>query len=178
MTLGNLVAHVFYNIVKSFTLRHITPDLFAERVEKFRTLLLMAGGARIGPNSVVRHDVMIKAPKNLVIHENVKIGEGARFYNFSKVTIGDNVEIGPELHVYTDEHIIDDYHKPLAKQGSRTREVHIGNDCYLGSRITILSGVTITDRCVVAAGSVVVRNLETSGVYAGVPAVLKKDFGE
>ena len=176
MILGHLVARIFYNVVKSFTLRHIIPDLFADCVEKFRTLLLKASGARIGSNSVVRHSVMIKVPKNLVIGENVKIGEGARFYNFSEVMIGDNVEIGPGLHVYTDEHIIDDNQKPFAKQGSRTSEIHIGSDCYLGSRVTILSGVTITDRCVVAAGSVVVRNLETSGVYAGVPAVLKRDF--
>lgn len=176
MRLINVLARSLYNLIKFFTIRHILPDFASEVVERLRTSLLRASGARIGLQSLIRHSVMVKVPANLMIGENVKIAEGARLYNFSKVVIGDNVEIGPELHVYTNEHIISNSQMPLAKQGSFTRQVKIGKDCYLGARVTILSGVTITDRCVIGAGSVVTGDLEQSGVYCGSPAALKRNL--
>jgi len=51
----------------------------------------------------------------------------------------------------------------------------IGNDCFIGANVTILPGITIGDRVVVGAGSVVTKNVESDTVVCGNPAkVLKK----
>lgn len=50
--------------------------------------------------------------------------------------------------------------------------VTIKNDCWIGSNVLIMAGVTIGDGVVVAAGSVVTKDLDDYGIYAGVPAKL------
>ncbi|MEH1166203.1 acyltransferase [Micromonospora sp. CPCC 205539] len=51
-----------------------------------------------------------------------------------------------------------------------TAPIVVGNDVYLGVRTTILPGVTIGNRCVIGAGSVVARDIPDNSVAAGVPA--------
>jgi len=55
--------------------------------------------------------------------------------------------------------------------------VDIGNDVWIGAKAMIMEGVTIGDGVIVAAGSLVTRNLEPYGVYGGIPAkLIKKRF--
>jgi acetyltransferase-like isoleucine patch superfamily enzyme len=50
------------------------------------------------------------------------------------------------------------------------REVHIGNNCFIGAHSIILPGVSIGDHCIVAAGSVVARDVPSGSLVAGNPA--------
>jgi len=50
------------------------------------------------------------------------------------------------------------------------RDVHIGDDCFIGAHSIILPGVTIGDNCIVAAASVVARNVPAGSLVAGNPA--------
>jgi len=50
------------------------------------------------------------------------------------------------------------------------RDVYIGDDCFIGSHAIILPGVTIGDHCIVAAGSVVRRDIPSGSLVAGNPA--------
>ena len=52
--------------------------------------------------------------------------------------------------------------------------VTIGKDCWIGGGAIICPGVTIGDRCIVAAGSVVTRDVPDDSLVAGNPAVVKK----
>ena len=54
--------------------------------------------------------------------------------------------------------------------------VEVGEGCWIGGRCTILPGVSIGEGCVVAAGSVVASDCRAHGLFAGVPAVLKKEL--
>ena len=51
-----------------------------------------------------------------------------------------------------------------------SKKIEIGNDVWLGARVSILAGVVVNSRVVVGAGSIVTRNLDSGYVYAGVPA--------
>jgi acetyltransferase-like isoleucine patch superfamily enzyme len=86
------------------------------------------------------------------------------------VAVGDDTEIGPGLHVQTNEHQWSDVNKSLAKQQSISLPVKIGSGSYLGANVTVLRGVDVGDQCVVAAGAVIVKSLPSRGVYGGVPA--------
>ena len=60
-------------------------------------------------------------------------------------------------------------------------KINIGNNVYIGTRCTILRGVTIGDNCIVGANSLVNKSLPSGGVYAGVPAkriCSVEEFGE
>lgn len=54
--------------------------------------------------------------------------------------------------------------------------VKIGKDCWIGANAVILPGVTIGDIVVVAAGSVVTKDIPSKVMIAGVPAVIKKNL--
>lgn len=52
------------------------------------------------------------------------------------------------------------------------KEIHIGNNCFIGARSFILPGTTIGNNCIVGAGSVVSGNVPDDSVIAGNPAVI------
>lgn len=110
---------------------------------------------------------------------NVSIGENF-FANFNLtildealVTIGDNVLIGPNVSIYTACHPLDAATRDTFAEWAEP--VKIGNSVWIGGGSTILPGVTIGDRAVIGAGSVVTRNVEADTLVAGNPArVIKK----
>ena len=51
---------------------------------------------------------------------------------------------------------------------------NVGNETFLGSNSVLAQGVSVAERCVIAAGSFVRKNIATSGIYAGNPAIFKK----
>lgn len=90
--------------------------------------------------------------------------------------IGDHVMMGPECMIYTVNHEIRDINKPMCQQGNTPpKPVIIGNDVWIGARVIILPGVHIGNGCVIAAGSVVTKNIPDYTIAAGIPAcVIKK----
>lgn len=108
--------------------------------------------------------------------EGVFINFGAIILDGGGVYIGKKTLIAPNVHIYTAEHPIkaDDRDK-----FEMCRPVHIGERCWIGGDVTICPGVTIGDRTVIGAGSVVVRDIPSDCVAVGNPArVIKKNINE
>lgn len=105
---------------------------------------------------------------------NIRIGR--KFYaNFdcvfldcAPITIGDEVMLAPGVHLYTATHPMD--HETRASGLELARPITIGNRVWIGGRSVILPGVTIGDFAVIAAGSVVSRDVPAGAVVRGVPA--------
>lgn len=81
------------------------------------------------------------------------------------VTIGEDVDIGTETHIWTLEH--DPNH---ADHGTRGGPVTIEDHVWVATRVTILPGITIGRGAVVACGSVVTKDVAANSIVAGVPA--------
>ena len=64
--------------------------------------------------------------------------------------------------------------KNIHTQGLNYIGVTIGNNVWVGTRVTILDGVTIGNNCVIAAGAVVNKKVENNTIVGGVPAKLIK----
>lgn len=92
----------------------------------------------------------------------------AKIYCLEKIEMGEHVFIGENVIIRdSDEHYIDSS-KPKSKP------IKIGDNVWIGTGAMILKGVTIGNGAVIAAGSVVTKDVEEYTLVAGVPAVMKK----
>ncbi len=100
------------------------------------------------------------------------VNHGCYFMDGGGIYLGRNVFIGPFCGFYTATHPMNyaDRNKGL----EQARPIHIGDNCWFGANVTVLPGVTIGSGCVIAAGSVVTRDLPDNCLAAGVPAEVKK----
>lgn len=109
------------------------------------------------------------------IGENVGIGEFAYLGGGGGLYIGANCIIGQYFSCHPENHVFVDPEQLIRLQGVSRKGIHIGENCWIGAKVTILDGVTIGPNCVIAAGAVVTKNIPAYAVVAGVPArVIKK----
>lgn len=107
------------------------------------------------------------------IGNNSGIGEGSRLYG--RVVIGDDVMMGPHCWIYTQNHEYRYIDKPMRVQGpQKEKPVIIGNDVWIGGRVTILPGVHVGNGVVIGAGAVVTKNIPDFAVVGGNPAKILK----
>lgn len=92
------------------------------------------------------------------------------------VTVGDNVLFGPNCTLATPMHPLQPAERNLRRRADGSlynleyaRPIVIGSDCWLASNVTVCGGVTIGEGCVIAAGSVVTRDIPPHSLAAGVP---------
>ena len=117
----------------------------------------------------------VNIEKGVHFGDGLSIGNGSGIGAFSNVpsnvTIGENVMVGQELLVYTQNHCMERTDLPMKEQGmSESKPVFIGNDVWIGSRVTILPGVHIGNGSVIGAGAVVTKNVPDYEVWGGNPA--------
>ena len=117
-----------------------------------------------------------------IIPLNINYGPGVRFgddcfLNFGctllaigGITIGDGAFIGPHCVLATEYHPED----PATRHTLLTKPIAIGRNAWLGANVTVLAGVTIGENAIVAAGSVVTKDVPANMVVAGTPAKVKK----
>lgn len=109
---------------------------------------------------------------NISCGEKVFINYNCTILDVGKVRIGSNVLIGPGVQIYAVTHPIDaDERRTGVEWGE---DVTIGDDCWIGGCAVICPGVTIGNRCVIAAGAVVTKDLPDDVMAAGVPARIVK----
>jgi acetyltransferase-like isoleucine patch superfamily enzyme len=91
--------------------------------------------------------------------------------------IGDDVAIGHFCSILTTEHIFHDSSVAIKNQPLAYRPVKIGSDVWIGCNVTILAGVEIGPRTIIAAGSVVKHSFPAGHVIiGGIPARVLKDI--
>lgn len=112
------------------------------------------------------------------IGDDVSINPYCLLYGHSRLVIGSKTRIASHTVIVPANHKFDDVNTPIMDQGVDRKGVTIGEDVWIGSRVTILDGVTIGNQCVIAAGSVVTKSFPDRSVIAGVPAKLLKKRGE
>lgn len=104
------------------------------------------------------------------IGNNVGLGEFAYLGGGGGLEIGDGCIIGQYLSCHPENHLYGDPTIEIRFQGTTRNGITIGNNCWIGSKVTVLDGVRIGSGCVVAAGSVVNKDMPENSIVAGVPA--------
>ncbi|MFK8162946.1 MAG: DapH/DapD/GlmU-related protein [Lewinella sp.] len=110
---------------------------------------------------------------------NVGIGEYAYLGGAGGLTIGNDCIIGQYFSCHPENHHFNQPDLPIRLQGVNRKGIIIGNDCWIGTKVTVLDGVRIGAHSVVSAGAVVTKSFPAYSVLAGVPArVIKTRIAE
>lgn len=148
------------------------------RFWNLKSRLLRWCGAKVGLNVRIGSSAVFLGDGRLEIGDDVWIGAGCRISPIGNavIKIGSRCDFGPEVMILTGSHEIDIGGSHIAGRGL-SKSVTIGEGCWLGARSTILPGVTLAQKTLVAAGAVVTRSIiREKTLVAGVPAVEKKEF--
>ena len=137
--------------------------------------LLRLSGAKIGSNVRICSSVMIIGAGDLTIGDNTWVGHRCLISASSSIKIGKNVDIAPNVYIGNGTHEITPDKERIASI-ELAKDIVIGKGCWLCANVTILPGVTIGDKCVVAAGSVVTKSYGNMKLLAGIPADVKKNM--
>ena len=129
----------------------------------------------IGRNSIIECTGVIRElGEKMIIEENVGIAANAFIAVRGTVTIGKNTIIGPGVSIHAENHNYSEIEKPIRLQGATRKGITIGEDCWIGSKVTILDGVHIGNHAVVAAGAVINKDVPEYAIVGGVPAKIIK----
>jgi maltose O-acetyltransferase len=140
---------------------------------RLRTAALRAAGLRIGARSTIMGTVDVTGPGGV---ELVSIGENSFITGPLHVDVGAPVRIGNRVHCGHHVLLLTVNHEigPSEERcGSlKVAPISIGDGVWIGSRVTILPGVSVGRGAVIGAGAVVTRDVAPDTMVAGVPAVV------
>ncbi|WP_082983436.1 putative colanic acid biosynthesis acetyltransferase [Mycobacterium scrofulaceum] len=121
---------------------------------RLRLMILRGFGARIGPGTLIRHDVKIHWPWKLEIGHHTWIGESTWILNLEPVFIGSNTCVSQDVLLCTGSH---DRFSPTFEFDNAP--IVIGDSVWVATRATVLRGVHIADGATIGANAVVSRDV-------------------
>ena len=137
-------------------------DMMEERAQLLKDLIPHADGS-----------LWIQPPFYCDYGYNMQVGERV-FFNFNcvvldvaPVTIGSRTMCGPNVQIYTATHPLNPIERASGKEYAKP--ISIGEDVWIGGSAVICPGVTIGDRTVIGAGSVVTKDIPADVFAAGNP---------
>ena len=120
----------------------------------------------------------------IVFGKNFTMGDNCQLEGQGGLTIGDDVLLASRVFIGTTSHgkyVGERQDSPTTKPNERKiyyQSVEIGNNCWIGNGVVILSGVTIGNGCIVGANSVITKNIPDVCMVVGVPARIIKKYSK
>ncbi len=133
-----------------------------------RNALLAELLGAFGPDSEIRPPFRCDYGSQTFIGARTFANFGLMVLDVARVTIGDDVQIGPNVQLLTPIHPVEP--EPRRDKWEAARPIVIGDNVWLGGGVIVCPGVTIGANTVVGAGAVVVKDLPASVVAVGNPA--------
>jgi acetyltransferase-like isoleucine patch superfamily enzyme len=132
---------------------------------------ILAGAGLHIYSAPIQPQLTVEEGAELRMGDGVGINNGVNIYSVRSIEIGDGAMVGPMVSIYdTNFHPID--------EGKATKKapVKIGRNVWLGHSVVVLPGVEIGDHSVVAAGSIVARDVPPRSVAGGNPATVLREL--
>lgn len=162
---GNRLRRLAWNICWALFYR-----MSPKPLHSWRSFLLRAFGATMGPGCHFYPASKVWAPWNLICADHVTAANGAEIYNPAPITFGSHAILSQDAFVCGATHDYDDAAFPLIAYA-----MSFGAYAWVCARASVAPGVDVGEGAVLGLGSVATRKLDPWTVYAGVPASKVKD---
>jgi acetyltransferase-like isoleucine patch superfamily enzyme len=129
----------------------------------------------LGDNSTIEDFTTINnGVGDIYIGDRTRIGLGCTL--IGPVRIGNDIRLAQNIVMSGLNHNYEDIALPISDQGVTTSPITIEDETWLGANCVVLPGVTIGKHCVIAAGSIVTKDIPPYSVAAGNPARVLKQY--
>ncbi len=168
-------AAMFANVKRAVAITAKLNRLTLDDVDEVRTLFSELIGKKVDDGFLLIPPFFTVGGDEIRVGRNVFINQNCTFYDLGGLDIGDDVLIGPNVSIITAGH-------PL--EPSQRRAVTVGNPIviergvWIAAGATIIGGVTVGENAVVAAGSVVTRDVPPNTLVGGNPARVIRSIRE
>ena len=106
------------------------------------------------------------------VGKGVFVNFGCTFLDRGGITLGDDVFIGPNVQLITENHP----EQPQNRRNVYARPISIGRGVWIGAGAIILPGVTVGENSIIGAGAVVKKDVPANVIVAGVPAKIVREI--
>ena len=152
-----------------FGFNNIRPSLRGERETIIHKLF-----GKVGKNCWIESPFNCDYGYNITVGDNFYTNTNCCILDCAKVTIGNNVWIGPNVGIYTPNHAFDS--KERTDGYEKSLPIEIGDNVWIGGGVTIIGGVKIGSNSIIGAGSVVTKNIPAGVIVAGNPAKVIREI--
>ena len=154
--------------------RRITAELnnAYHNMDEIRELFSRLSGKPVDPSFRIFPPFYTDFGKNIHVGKNVFINACCHFQDQGGITLGDDCLIGHNVVFATLNHFIE----PAKRASMHPAPIVLGKKVWVGSNSTILQGVTIGDNSIIAAGSVVTKDVPANTIVGGVPARILRNL--
>lgn len=161
-----------FSIGKNTTIEnHVVLDGFS------RNKIVLGYNVKIGSYSkLLSTSHMSKYGAGMIIGNNSAFGDFTHFGAPGGIVIGNDVIAGSYVSFHSENHVFSDTSILIREQGVTSKGITIGNNVWIGAKVTFLDGAKVGDNCVVAAGAVVNGQFPNNVIIGGVPAKILKEI--
>lgn len=143
--------------------------------DEVRALFSDLIGRKVDDSFVLAPPFYTTGGLDIRVGRNVFINQNCTFYDLGGLDIGDDVMIGPNVSLITSGHPIAPSQR---RNGVIAKPIVIGKNVWIAADATIIGGVTVGENSVVAAGSVVTRDVPPNTLVGGNPARVIRSIAE
>lgn len=134
-----------------------------------RYILTKSSVKSLGNNVYIGKYVVLKNNQNLSIGENVSIHDSCYIDAYGDIIIGNNVSIAHHTSLISFNHTWSNPDKAIKYNNVEKGSIVIKDDVWIGCGVRIMPGVVINERSIIAAGTVVTKDVAYGSIVAGVP---------
>ena len=137
--------------------------------------IILGNNVSIGKYTTIECSGTLKSlGLGLTVGNNVGLGTHGFWGCAGGIQVGDNTIFGNYVSLHSENHNYKNVEIPIRLQGINRKGIKIGDDCWIGAKVTILDGTVLGNGCVVAAGAVVRGIIPPYSIIGGVPAKIIK----
>lgn len=143
--------------------------------EQIRALFSELIGSKVDETFLLMPPFYTAGGDEIRVGRNVFVNQNCTFYDLGGLDIADDVMIGPNVSIITAGHPVEPAKRRATTLG---RLIVIGKNVWIGAAATIIGGVTVGENSVVAAASVVTKDVPANTLVGGNPARVMRQISE
>lgn len=163
------------NIKRAMAITSALNRLTFGDTDKIRALFSQLIGKKVDENFLLIPPFYTSGGDEIRVGRNVFINQNCTFYDLGGLDIADDVLIGPNVSIITSGHPLEPSQRHAVTIG---KPIVIEKNVWIATGATIIGGVTIGENSVVAAGSVVTRDVPPNTFVGGNPARVIRSIGD